>query len=121
MPGPVLVYRQPDPICQRVAFSDPHETMERSMAHVSDSIEAVAYALLERVSYAENKDIGIGPTDTRGGQRPDRHWILSTYAECLRTVRTAQASAARDDTEAREGYAGFREVPREAILASAPI
>ena len=91
------------------------------MAHVSDSVEAVAYALLERISYAENKDIGIGPTDTRGGERPDRRWILTTYAECLRTVRTAQASVARGETEAHEGYAGFREVPREAILASTPI
>lgn len=90
------------------------------MAHEPECIEAVAYALFERISYAENKDIGVS-TDTKGSDRPDRHWILSTYAECLRTVKSGQAGAAPPAREAHERYAGWRDVPREAILASDPV
>jgi hypothetical protein len=87
------------------------------MTHDPDSIESVAYALFERIAYVEGKDVGL---EEPGLVKPDRRWILSTYGECLRTVRSAK-SAATGEAEAHEGYAGFREVPREAILASTPI
>jgi len=90
------------------------------MTRESDSIAAVAYTLFERVAYAEKKDIGIGAKEAQGWERADKRWILSTFTECLRTVKEEPTSAGRS-FEAHEKYAGFREVPREAILASDPV
>ena len=86
----------------------------------ASSAEAVAYSLFERVCHAERKDIGTSSSESTGWEKPDRSWILSTYAECLRAVRSGQAGAP-SPREAQEKYAGWRDVPREAILASDPV
>jgi hypothetical protein len=49
--------------------------------------EKVAFDLLIQIAVAEEKTIYAGPT--LGGDKPDRKWILDTYADCLRVVRTA--------------------------------
>jgi hypothetical protein len=83
--------------------------------------EAVAYALFERVCYAEGKDIGLTPNIPVAGERPSRSWIFSTYAECLGAVRSTSHFDANVDIEARIDPSGHRYVAREAILASDPI
>lgn len=58
-----------------------------------DTDLAVAYALLRDVAYAEQKEIvGLATTSS---QRPDRKWILDTYAECLRAVRAPSERTTR--------------------------
>jgi hypothetical protein len=47
------------------------------------SQEQVAYMLLERVAYVENK-----PLHGTMGTTADRKWVLETYAECLSTVKS---------------------------------
>ena len=91
------------------------------MAHQPESVEAVAYALFETIAYAERKDIGNGLKEAHDWHRADRHWILSTYAECLKAVKSGRAEAQSDSPEAQPSYAGWRKVPREAILASDPV
>jgi hypothetical protein len=83
--------------------------------------EAVAYALFERVCYAEGKDVGLTPNVPAAGERPSRSWIFSTYAECLGAVRSTSHFDAKVDLEARLDPTGHRYVAREAILASDPI
>ena len=83
--------------------------------------EAVAYALFERVCYAEGKDIGLTPNDRKGGERPSRSWIFSTYAECLEAVKSPRDPRSYLDLEARTDSSGHRFVSREAILASSPV
>ena len=91
------------------------------MIQDANSIEAVAYDLFLRICYSERRDVGIATGDNKNWDRPDRHWILSTYAECLRTVKSGQAGATATIHEAQEKYSGWRSVPREAILASDPV
>lgn len=91
------------------------------MASEPGSVEAVAYALFERICYAEKKDIGVMEKAPKDWERPSRFWILSTYAECLRALKARQPGAGPGTSEARTGYAGRRQVPREAIMASDPI
>ena len=83
--------------------------------------EAVAYALFERVCYAEGKDVGLAPNGKGAGERPSRSWIFSTYAECLEAVRSPQHSGIYLGLEAHMDSSGHRHVPREAILASSPV
>jgi hypothetical protein len=45
--------------------------------------EAVALDLLRIIAHSEQKAIGSG----YGGARPDRTWVLDTYAECLACVK----------------------------------
>jgi len=90
------------------------------MMHESGA-EAVAYALFERVCYAERKDIGIFGTGSDGWERPSRSWIFSTYGECLKAARATAADAGLADLEARPTYTGARRVPRAAIMASDPV
>jgi hypothetical protein len=47
--------------------------------------EAVAFMLFQAVAYAEGKQIAEGQ-DSRTS-KPDRQWILDTFAECLNTVQ----------------------------------
>ena len=89
------------------------------MVPETGSAEAVAYALFERVCYAEGKDIGL--TAKAAGERPSRNWIFSTYAECLGAVRSTSQFGARSGIETRLDPSGHRHVSREAILASDPI
>jgi hypothetical protein len=39
----------------------------------------VAYRLFANIAWAEQKQISAG----FGGEKPDRNWILTTYAACL--------------------------------------
>lgn len=50
---------------------------------VSGSGEEIAYRLLLDVAYAEGKQMRA----VQAGGKPDRKWILDTYAECIRAVR----------------------------------
>ena len=45
--------------------------------------EEIAHRLLIHIAYAEAKSLG----STATGERPNREWILQTYAECLRIVQ----------------------------------
>lgn len=91
------------------------------MMHEIGGAEAVAYALFERVCYAEGKDIGLTPNVPAAGERPSRSWIFSTYAECLGAVRSPRHFDVGVKGEARLDPSGHRYVAREAILASDPI
>jgi hypothetical protein len=94
---------------------------EDAMIPETGSAEAVAYALFERVCYAEGKDIGLTPNVPAAGERPSRNWIFSTYAECLGAVRSPGQFGAKSGIETRFDPSGHRHVSREAILASDPI
>jgi hypothetical protein len=85
------------------------------------SPEAVAYALFERVCYAEGKDVGLTPSDRKAGERPSRNWIFATYAECLEAVKSPRDPNSYLSLEARTDASGHRYVSREAILASSPV
>jgi hypothetical protein len=91
------------------------------MIRESGGVEAVAYALFERICFVEKKDIGAHQEASKGWERPSRSWILSTYAECLRAAGGVRSGTASPGTEAHIEYAGRRVVPREAIMASDPI
>jgi hypothetical protein len=83
--------------------------------------EAVAYALFERVCYAEGKDIGLMPGDRKAGDRPSRSWIFATYAECLEAVKSPHGAGGYMSLEAKTDASGHRYVSREAIMASSPV
>lgn len=89
--------------------------------HELGSAEAVAYALFERVCYAEGKDVGLAPNVPDSWKRPTRRWIFSTYAECLKAVRTPDQPDQQPHPGASFDAAGYRYVPREDILASDPV
>jgi len=53
-----------------------------SAVHIGEnSPEQVAYKLMERIAHAEGKPLYSGTASY------DRNWVLTTYAECLRTVK----------------------------------
>lgn len=53
----------------------------KSTTYVGEgSPQAVAFKLLKEVAAAEGKELTIGGV---ANERPDRKWILDTYAECL--------------------------------------
>lgn len=83
--------------------------------------EAVAYALFERICYAEGKDIGLDPNGKSAGERPSRSWIFATYGECLEAVKSPRDPKRYLELEARTDSSGHRFVSREAILASSPV
>lgn len=49
----------------------------------AESQEAVALELLKIIAAIEDKCI-----DERDRQKPDREWILTTYAQCLALTRS---------------------------------
>lgn len=52
--------------------------------HIGEnSPEHVAYVLMSRIASSEQLVL------TGVGTKPTRDWILSTYAECIKVVRTA--------------------------------
>jgi hypothetical protein len=59
---------------------------------MAESPEAVALALLEMVAVAENKDL----RSTSRSNVPSKDWLLTTYAECLRTVRKGKTDKERE-------------------------
>jgi hypothetical protein len=50
-----------------------------------DSAEIVALALLERIARSEGRQFDHKPE--LGTAVADRHWILTTYFDCLQAVR----------------------------------
>lgn len=51
----------------------------------SGTPEQIAYNLLRDIAYVEKREYRGGPTFT--DPRISKSWILSTYRECLATVR----------------------------------
>jgi len=60
---------------------------ESSTDHASnESPESVAYRLLTLIADLESKTLHGNPAKERSNA--DRQWILDTYAECLRAIKT---------------------------------
>lgn len=56
---------------------------DQAVVHIGEnSPEQVAFKLLKEVARAEGK----GLYDGAHGEKPDRKWLLDTYAECLIAV-----------------------------------
>jgi hypothetical protein len=63
--------------------------------HIGEnSPEQVAFKLLHEIALAEDKQMfgDRQTTDHTHKQKPDRKWILSTYAECLKAVKQRNPS-----------------------------
>lgn len=57
--------------------------------HPTDSTpESIAYRLLVLIADLESKTLHGNPSKER--TNADRQWILDTYADCLRAVRTPE-------------------------------
>ena len=52
----------------------------------NESPESVAYRLLTLIADLESKTLHGNPAKER--TNADRQWILDTYAECLRAIKT---------------------------------
>jgi hypothetical protein len=62
---------------------------ENAPEHPTDeSPESVAYRLMLLVADLENRTLHGNPAKDR--VNADRQWILDTYAECLRAIRTPE-------------------------------
>lgn len=58
---------------------------DNTVVHMGEnSPEQVAFKLLQIIAHNEGKYLQASST---AANHPDRQWLLSTYAECLRTVR----------------------------------
>ncbi len=58
---------------------------DKPVVHIGEnSPEEVAYKLFLEVAYAEKKNTHAGVTFD---DKPDRKWILDTYAECIIAVK----------------------------------
>lgn len=79
-----------------------------------DSPEAVAYALLLLRLRAETDQ---GSKGKGGRATPSGDWILKTYAECLRVVRSGQAP---DDEPAAAEGAGAEPEPAQTATSDEP-
>jgi hypothetical protein len=55
--------------------------------------EHVAYKLFEHIASVEKRD--LLPPASQGKTIADREWILQTYADCLKCVRSPQTVSAR--------------------------
>ncbi len=64
---------------------------DQPVVHIGEnSPEQVAFRLLQEIARAENKSLhGGGPFGA--GDKPDRKWLLDTYAECLDVVQNPSA------------------------------
>ncbi|GAB2179399.1 hypothetical protein [Dongia sp. agr-C8] len=62
---------------------------ENGTEHPTDeSPESVAYRLMLLVADLENRTLHGNPAKDR--VNADRQWILDTYAECLKAIRTPE-------------------------------
>jgi len=50
-----------------------------------DSIEAVAYALMQRIADAEGREWSEAPSE--GRKCADRQWTLATFHQCLQVAK----------------------------------
>ena len=57
------------------------------MSDTPTTIEEVAYKLLELICAVEQKDLTSSTAASSGKTKPDRKYILDTYAECLSVVK----------------------------------
>jgi hypothetical protein len=59
---------------------------DNTIVHMGEnSPEQVAFKLLHEIAQVEGKVFHTNPSE--GRQTADRRWILSTYRECLKTVK----------------------------------
>lgn len=59
--------------------------MADTTTNIADnSAELIAYKLFQEVARAEGKELWAGAAGT---ERPDRRWLLDTYAECISAVK----------------------------------
>lgn len=64
---------------------------DQAVVHLGEnSPEHVALQLFHEVAWAEKKELYRG---AGGPDRPDRAYILDTYAECLRAVKNPHSRA----------------------------
>jgi hypothetical protein len=62
---------------------------EAAEVHIAEnSPEEVAFKLLYEIAEAEGMQMRLAG----GTKKPDRQWILDTYAECIMAVRTPSSS-----------------------------
>jgi hypothetical protein len=61
---------------------------------MAESQEGVAFALLQSIANAESK--ALSPDG--GGEKPTKKWVLDTYADCLRTVKTGKVPDGQPET-----------------------
>lgn len=60
---------------------------DHTVVHIGEnSVEQIAYRLMERVADIENRSIHTATPD-RPSTAADRAWILDTFAECLVAAR----------------------------------
>lgn len=65
------------------------EVAEAAQVHVGEnSPEGVALKLLYEIAEAE----GMQMRHAGGSKKPDRQWILDTYAECIMAVKAPSSS-----------------------------
>lgn len=58
-----------------------------TIVHIGEnSPEEVAYKLLRTIASNEGKILGLGASKATA----DRTWLLTTYAQCIRTVTTGK-------------------------------
>lgn len=53
--------------------------------------EKIALELMQMIAHIEKKALHSGPAP--GWEAADRSWLLATYAECIRAVRTPETVA----------------------------
>ena len=62
---------------------------EAAQVHIAEnSPEEVAFKLLYEIAEAEGMQMRLAD----GTKKPDRQWILDTYAECIMAVRAPSSS-----------------------------
>jgi hypothetical protein len=62
------------------------------IVHVGEnSPEEVAFKLMREIAMAENKSL----RGAVAGDKPNRNWILDTYAQCLSVVRNPGTNLTR--------------------------
>jgi hypothetical protein len=65
------------------------EVAEAAEVHLGEnSPEGIAFKLLYEVAEAE----GMQLRHAAGSKKPDRQWILDTYAECIMAVKAPSSS-----------------------------
>jgi hypothetical protein len=63
---------------------------DQAVVHIGEnSPEEVAHKLFVHIANVEKRHIGSSDNLASGWQKADREYILSTYAQCVNTVRTA--------------------------------
>ena len=72
---------------------------EPNTEHGEDTPEHMAYRLFLHVAELETKHLHGDPSRDR--TIADRKWVLDTYAECLRAVRSPAARKRDDGTSSR--------------------